>query len=98
MANARTRVAEGAPLAKALESTHAFTPIATRLVTIGESSGKLSELMLKAATLEQQNAERRLKSLIVVLEPALILVFAVIVAFVAAALLQAIYEIRPGAI
>jgi len=45
--------------------------------------------------LDDADAERRLKILVSLLEPGMILVFAGLVAFVAAALLQAVYALRP---
>jgi general secretion pathway protein F len=96
LAQARDRVAEGAALSTALGETRALSETAVQLATIGEGSGRLPQLLLKAAELEARNAERRLKTLVTVLEPALIIVFAGLVAFVAAALLQAVYALRPG--
>jgi type II secretory pathway component PulF len=55
-------------------------------------------LLAQAAELEQREAERRLATLVTFLEPALILAFAGLVAFVAAALLQAVYSLRPGGV
>ena len=91
-------MAEGAPLSSALASTGAVTEGALQLVTIGEGSGRLSPLLAKAAEIEEREAERRLRSLVTFLEPSLILAFASLVAFVAAALLQAIYSLRPGGV
>jgi general secretion pathway protein F len=65
------------------------------LAAIGEGSGRLPTLLAKAAELDDAEAERRLKTLVALLEPGLILVFAGLVAFVAAALLQAVYALRP---
>jgi type II secretory pathway component PulF len=93
---ARERVSEGAALSTALNSTHAVTATSLQLLTIGEGAGRLSPLLAKAAELEERDAERRLKTMLTLLEPALILLFAGIVAFVAAALLQAVYSLRPG--
>jgi len=93
---ARRQVAEGAALSNALETTGAMTPGALQLAAIGEGSGRLAVLLAKAAELEEREAERRLKTLVTFVEPALILVFAALVAFVAAALLQAVYSLRPG--
>ena len=42
-----------------------------------------------------QEAERGLRTLVTLLEPALIVAFGGLVAFVAAALLQAVYSVRP---
>jgi general secretion pathway protein F len=88
-------VAEGQGLTAALEATRAVTATAVQLAAIGESSSRLPVLLAKAADLEEQAAERRLHALAGFLEPALIVAFAGLVAFVAAALLQAVYALRP---
>ena len=97
LARARDRVSEGAAISAALGGAAAITEGAQQLVAIGEGSGRLPALLAKAAQLEERDAERRLKALVTLLEPALILAFAGLVAFVAAALLQAVYSLRPGA-
>ncbi len=97
IAAARGRVAEGQALSAALDATGALTPGALQLAAIGEGSGggRLPALLAKAAELDERDAEQRLKTLVSFLEPALILGFAGLVAFVAAALLQAVYALRP---
>lgn len=95
IAAARGRVAEGQGLTAALEATGALTPSALQLAAIGEGSGRLAALLAKAADLDDAEAERRLKTLVSLLEPGMILLFAGLVAFVAAALLQAVYALRP---
>jgi type IV pilus assembly protein PilC len=95
IATARSRVAEGQGLTAALEATGALTSSALQLAAIGEGSGRLAPLLAKAAELDDADAERRLKILVSLLEPGMILVFAGLVAFVAAALLQAVYALRP---
>jgi general secretion pathway protein F len=95
IAAARARVAEGQGLTAALEAVGALTPTALQLAAIGEGSGRLPPLLAKAAELDEGEGERRLKTLVSLLEPALILLFAGLVAFVAAALLQAVYALRP---
>ncbi len=93
---ARDRVAEGSSLSGALTALDVLTPSALQLAAVGDCAGRLPELLARAADLEEGLAERRLAGLIGLLEPALILTFAGVVAFVAAALLQAIYSLRPG--
>ena len=56
----------------------------------------LPEMMLRAADLAGIEAERGLKTLVGFVEPALILAFGGLVAFVAAALLQAVYSLSPA--
>ena len=95
IAAARGRVAEGQGLTAALEATGALTSSALQLAAVGEGSGRLPTLLAKAAELDDAEAERRLKTLVSLLEPGMILLFAGLVAFVAAALLQAVYALRP---
>jgi type II secretory pathway component PulF len=95
LARARERVVQGAALAGALEREAALSPSALQLVTVGESSGRVSEMALNAGNLAAQEAERGLRTLVTALEPALIVAFGGLVAFTAAALLQAVYSLRP---
>jgi len=92
---ARERVAQGAPLTGSLEREEVLGSGALQLVAVGESSGRLAEMCRRAGDLAAQEAERGLKTLVTLVEPALIVAFGGLVAFVAAALLQAVYAIRP---
>ncbi len=92
----RERVVQGAALAAALEREKALSASALQLVMVGESSGHVAEMALNAGNLAAQEAERGLRTLVTALEPALIVAFGGIVAFTAAALLQAVYSLRPG--
>jgi len=96
LARARERVSQGAPLSASLEREGALAPAALQLVQVGESSGRLSHMARRAGDLAAQEAERGLKALITLVEPALIVAFGGLVALMAAALLQAVYSIRPG--
>jgi type II secretory pathway component PulF len=96
VASARERVAGGEPLARALEREAALTPMALQLLMVGESSGRLAEMCARAGDLAAGESERSLKTLVTLLEPAMVVFFGGLVAFVAAALLQAVYSIRPG--
>lgn len=96
LTRSRERVAGGAPLAPSLEREAALSYSALQLLAVGESSGRLGDMALRAGDLATQEAERGLKTLVTVLEPALIIGFGGLVAFVAAALLQAVYSLRPG--
>ncbi len=92
---ARERVAAGAPLTASLEREVALGPSGLQLLQVGESSGRLADMARRAGDLAGQEAERGLKTLVTLVEPALIVSFGGLVAFVAAALLQAVYSIRP---
>lgn len=92
----RQRVAEGQPLASSLEREAALSSSALQLVAVGEASGQLAAMSTRAGDLAAQEAERGIRTLVALLEPGLVVFFGGLVAFVAAALLQAVYSIRPG--
>jgi len=96
LGRARERVAQGGPLTVSLEREGALGATALQLLAVGESSGRLGEMALRAGDLAAQEAERGLKTLVTLLEPAMIVAFGGLVAFTAAALLQAVYSLRPG--
>lgn len=96
LALARRDVSEGDRLGAALTRHAALSPTALRFAAFGERSGRLAELLGRAAEIEEAGAERALRAAVGLLEPALIVAFGGVVAFVAAALLQAVYSVRPA--
>ena len=92
IATAAVRVREGAPLSKALGQT--FTPMVAHLVASGESTGRLSEMLSRAATLQGRELERRLGLMTTILEPAIILGMGVLVLVIVLAVLLPIIEIN----
>jgi len=88
------RVREGAGLARALGETHAFPPLLIHLVASGEVSGKLEQMLNRAAHLETQALERRLVVFLTLLEPVMILVMGGVVLMIVLAILLPIIEIN----
>ena len=96
IAAARLEVDRGERLASALRRHEALSPAALQLVAFGERSGRLALFLQQAARLEAAATQRAIQRFVTLLEPVLILGFGAVVAFVAAALLQAVYSVRPG--
>ncbi len=92
---ARAGIARGDRISAALKGAAAFTPTAIRLVRVGEETGKLADMLAHASRIEATQALQRLQRLTRGLEPMLILLFGGFVMVVAAALLQAMYGLRP---
>ncbi|MGA8005827.1 MAG: type II secretion system inner membrane protein GspF [Burkholderiales bacterium] len=88
------RVREGAGLARALGETRTFSPLLVHLVASGEASGKLPQMLERAARLETQALERRLAVFVTLLEPVMILVMGGIVLLIVLAVLLPIIEIN----
>ena len=95
--SARAKIHDGHSLSHALEATGAVSPTTAKLVRAGEESGRLSSMLSHAAKIEQQGADQLVKTAVRMLEPLLLLTFASVVALIAAALLEAIYSVRPPA-
>ena len=96
LGEARARIATGSALSQALDACDAASQTTVRLVRAGEESGRLPSMLAHAAKIEQQRVDQIVSAGVRMLEPALLLAFASIVALVAAALLQAIYRVRPA--
>jgi len=94
LARARELVAQGIPLSAAFERETVLVTSSLHLVSVGEASGQLALMTERAGLLAAQEAERGIRTLVSLLEPALIVTFGALVAFVAAALLQAVYGLR----
>lgn len=92
---ARDAVIAGQAPSVAFVQHDAFTPVVSKLVRAGEETGALAAMLAHAGRLEAERTTRRVRSALQLLEPLLIVVFGGIVALVAAALLQAIYSVRP---
>jgi general secretion pathway protein F len=88
------RVREGESLARALGATKVFPPLMVHLVASGEVSGKLEQMLQRAAQLETQSLERRLAVFLTLLEPVMILVMGAVVLLIVLAILLPIIEIN----
>ncbi len=88
------RVREGESLARALAATRVFPPLMVHLVASGELSGKLEQMLQRAAQLETQALERRLAVFLTLLEPVMILVMGGVVLLIVLAILLPIIEIN----
>ena len=94
--DARGAVVAGHPLSFGLRASNALTTTAMRLIRAGEESGRLTGMLQHAAKLDHDHADRLTRSAVRLIEPMLILAFAGIIGMVSAALLQAVYTVRPS--
>jgi type II secretory pathway component PulF len=89
---AAAAVSEGSAIAPAMVGT--LPPLALQMVAVGEESGQLEELCFRVADAYDGDVRRTLRTMVSLIEPAMILVFGGLVGFVALAMLQAIYGIN----
>lgn len=86
------RVSAGEPLAAATRTGLPEAPDAAHLIAVGESAGRLEEMLAEAASLYRQRLETRLERLSAFLEPALIVVLGILTAGVVGALYLPVFE------
>lgn len=102
--DATQRVREGFSLARALradaEDRHKtgqaklFPPVLIHLIASGEATGKLPEMLARAADIHAREAERRALFFTSLLEPVLILTMGLVVMLIVLAVLMPIIEIN----
>jgi general secretion pathway protein F len=90
------RVAEdtrgGHSLATPLRKLGIFPRTVVQMIDVGEESGRLDEMLLKVADIEERQMRARTKTLISLLAPILILVVGALVGFIVIALLLPIFK------
>jgi general secretion pathway protein F len=87
-------VREGAPLSRALASQKMFPPMLVHLISSGEASGRLDQMLDRAATSQTREVEGRIATLTSLLEPLLILAMGVLVLLIVLAILLPIFELN----
>ncbi len=90
------RVASGSGLTNALVAEAVLLPSVVPLVGLGESNGRLGAMVLEAAKVSGTEADRLLDASVALIEPTLVLALGSLIAFVAAAMFQAVYSLGPA--
>jgi general secretion pathway protein F len=91
---AAERVREGQPLSRALGASRQFPPLLIHMIANGEATGRVDELLERAARLQQAELENRTATLTALLEPVLLLLMGGFVLLIVMAVMQPIIEIN----
>ncbi len=87
-----SRIAAGEEVADALGSSGAFPPLAVRVFSIGQETGKLDEMLFRLADDYDEQVKTTSARLTSLIEPVLILVLAAMVGFLLLATILPILE------
>lgn len=82
----------GDSLAAPLRKLNIFPRTVVQMIAVGEESGRLDEMLLKVADIEERHMRARTKTLISMLAPLLIMVVGALVGFMVIALLLPIFK------
>ncbi len=90
----REKVQKGDRLAKPLSTSNVFPSLAIQMITVGEETGRLDDMLLKVAENYEKIVRAMIKRLIGLLEPVMILVMGLLVGAVVISMLLAIFSIN----
>ncbi len=91
---ATARVREGASIAAALEKSGYFPPMTVHLIASGEASGKLEEMLERAAINQEREIETLIAAILGMFEPMLILLMGGVVLIIVLAILLPIFDLN----
>ena len=93
LARARVDMMQGAGLARPILQTNLFPGIASQMIRVGEETGTLDDQLRSAAAFYERELDYKIKRVTAIIEPVVIVVMGGMVAFVAIALVSAMYGI-----
>lgn len=86
-------VEKGVSLAEAIQSLEVFPPILGQMISVGEETGKLDEVLAKLATFYEGESETKIKALTTAIEPMIMIVMGIGVGFLVIAVIMPIYNL-----
>ena len=90
------RVKEGESIVQPLEASGAFPPMVVSMIDVGEETGQLPEMLLKAADVYDDEVDNAVAGMTAALEPIMIVFLAVIVGTIVIALFMPLISIIQG--
>jgi len=86
-------VEKGLPLASALAETGAFPFVLPQMISVGEETGKLDEVLQRVSNYFQQESENAVKGLTSAMEPIIMIILGIGVAFLMISVIMPIYNL-----
>lgn len=93
IANATTAIRHGERLSKAFDQAGLVTTVGLRMLCIGEESGRLGEMMTRAARFHDEETTRRIEHFSKVAEPALMIGIGLVVGTIVVLLYMPIFDL-----
>ena len=88
MKDAKDQVLRGVPLSKPLQSCGLFPAMVVHMVAIGEETGNIEAMLENVAQYYEEDVQLATEQMMTILEPAIIVVMAVIVGYMCVAIFQ----------
>ncbi len=91
--NIRIAIAQGNPLVSQFKTSGIFSPMVVQMISTGEKSGKLDQMLEDIASFYDPEIEYTIKNLTALLEPFMLLTMGIMVAFIALSVLLPIFNL-----
>ena len=88
------QIKEGVRMARAMEGSQIFEPLAINLVRVGEETGRIGPMMIELAGVLDRDVENGIKRSLTLLEPVLIITLGVMIACIIVSILLGILSIN----
>ena|SRR5664279_1905488 len=95
---AAVKVREGQPLAKSLESATVIPAMAVEMIEVGESTGSLPAMLNSVAEFYEEDVTNALATALALIEPVILVVMGILVAFVLISLYLPIFSLGAGGV
>ncbi len=92
--DAQEAVREGEPMNRPLQRSGEFPPMVVHMISVGEKTGELSEMLARISKTYESQVNRRLSTLTSLLEPLMILLMGGVVFVIALAILLPMLDIQ----
>jgi len=92
--NAVEQIESGESLAAPLSQNRWFPPVVVQMISAGEQSGKLEDMLNKVGEIYERETESQIMALTSMLEPVMILVMGLTVGFIVISILLPIFEMN----
>ncbi|MDU1054829.1 type II secretion system F family protein [Clostridium baratii] len=89
---AKEDVKKGHPIGKTIEDLNVFPSMLTQMITVGEETGALEDILVKTSEFYDGEVEAAIEKMTTMIEPILIMVLAVVVLFIVMALLLPMFN------
>lgn len=90
---AAKQVEKGIPLSAPLSKDPNFPPLLSQMLTVGEETGKMDEVLAKMASFFEAQAEQSVANLSSAMEPMIMVVLGVMVGFLVLSIISPIYQL-----
>lgn len=87
------KVKDGTPIAQTIEGSKNFPILVSQMISVGEETGTLSDILLKIADFYEKEMDNMIKNLTSLLEPLMMLMIGSMIGFIMISIIKPIYQL-----